>query len=150
MLAYFFDTSALAKAYHSEIGSERVTSLIRDNRAIISSLAVVEFQSVFAQKVRTGKLAGVQLALIRGKLLTLRVDAANADKQPIGDAYSGNSFVDRYRSPRSGRMVTISLPRFSWRLATSTAAQAAAPQLMPHIRPSSLAKRRVVSMASSS
>jgi len=41
-------------------------------------------------------------------------------------------------------------PNFSGRLATWMAAQAAAPQLMPHIRPSFFAKLRAVSMASSS
>ena len=45
-------------------------------------------------------------------------------------------------------MVTTTLLWFCSRRATSIAAQAAAPQLIPHIKPSSLARRREVSMAS--
>jgi predicted nucleic acid-binding protein len=58
MPGYFFDTSALAKAYRQETGTERVMALLGDveSRHWISSLTVVEFQSVFAQKVREGEL----------------------------------------------------------------------------------------------
>jgi predicted nucleic acid-binding protein len=61
----FFDTSALGKHYHPELGSARVNQLLADqgSRHFISRLTVVEIQSVFAKKVRTGllSLAGFQL-----------------------------------------------------------------------------------------
>jgi predicted nucleic acid-binding protein len=44
---YFFDTSVLAKLYHAETGSEKA-------EALISQLSLIEIQSVFATKVRTG------------------------------------------------------------------------------------------------
>src|SRR5439155_12475019 len=50
----------------------------------------------------------------------------------VSPSYSGNSGVERYRSPRSGSTTTISLPALSGRLATCTATWTAAPPLMPH------------------
>jgi predicted nucleic acid-binding protein len=53
---YFVDTSALAKLYHPEIGSVWMESLVQTHgaRLIISQLSLIEIQSVFATKVRTG------------------------------------------------------------------------------------------------
>src|ERR1700730_17154757 len=55
----FFDTSALGKHYHAEVGTAKVDRLLADpgSRHFISRLTVVEIQSVFAKKVRTGVLA---------------------------------------------------------------------------------------------
>ena len=54
----FFDTSALAKYYHEEIGTQHVISLIDtpDNRIYISRLALTEWHSAFTRKVRIGTL----------------------------------------------------------------------------------------------
>ena len=54
------------------------------------------------------------------------------------DRSSSNSAVDRYRSPLSGSTQTISLPADSGRAATLSAADIAAPLLMPQVMPSSL------------
>ena len=56
MPGYFVDTSALAKLYHPEIGSVWMESLVQTHgaRLIISQLSLIEIQSVFATKVRTG------------------------------------------------------------------------------------------------
>jgi predicted nucleic acid-binding protein len=66
MSNYFFDTSALAKAYHTESGSDFVLRMLREttSRRWISVISVVEMESVFARKVRasgaeTGALATV-------------------------------------------------------------------------------------------
>jgi predicted nucleic acid-binding protein len=69
MPSYFFDTSALAKAFRQEIGTERVMALLAEpaSRFLISSLTVVEFQSVFAQKVRGGLLTPEEYQLLRRK-----------------------------------------------------------------------------------
>lgn len=70
MAQYFFDTSALAKYYHTEAGSQRVSAIFAEpNRQIrVSSLGVLETQSVFAMKVRMGELdlkaAGIQRAMM--------------------------------------------------------------------------------------
>jgi len=55
LAAYFFDSSALAKLYHPEIGTPLVDQIIQsaDNAIRISRLTVVEVPSVLAIKVRT-------------------------------------------------------------------------------------------------
>jgi predicted nucleic acid-binding protein len=55
---FFLDTSALAKYYRRERGSEFVERLFADASAqrLISRLALVEAVSVFATKVRTGEI----------------------------------------------------------------------------------------------
>jgi predicted nucleic acid-binding protein len=67
-VTYFFDSSALVKLYHPELGSSRVEAIFRaqDRRIVMSRLTVVELQSAFALKVRTGQLsedASASLAL---------------------------------------------------------------------------------------
>ena len=68
MPGYFLDTSALAKLYHREIGSERMESLanVPRVRMIVSQLSLIEIQSVFAIKVRTGVIARTTLDQLRG------------------------------------------------------------------------------------
>jgi len=58
MPRYFLDSSALAKAYHVETGTPKMLVLLADvgNQCFISSLTVIEIQSVFSQKVRDGKI----------------------------------------------------------------------------------------------
>ena len=70
MAQYFFDTSAFAKYYHTEIGSDRVAAIFGEpGREIhVSSLGLLETQSAFAMKVRSGELtrqaAGIQRAMM--------------------------------------------------------------------------------------
>ncbi len=58
MPKYFFDTSALAKVYRKEIGSDFVDRVLSEpgSQCIISRLSTVEMESVFALKVRTGEI----------------------------------------------------------------------------------------------
>jgi uncharacterized protein len=60
---YFLDTSALAKLYHQEQGSETVEGWAADHTIQIwlSDLARVELHSVFVRKVREGELAEAAL-----------------------------------------------------------------------------------------
>jgi predicted nucleic acid-binding protein len=53
--AYYFDTSALAKLYHLEVGTPKVVEIVEaiGAQVRISRLSVVELRSVFAIKVRT-------------------------------------------------------------------------------------------------
>jgi predicted nucleic acid-binding protein len=62
----FFDTSALGKHYHQEVGTPKVDQLLADpgSRHFISRLAVVEIHSVFAKKVRTGVLSLADFQLL--------------------------------------------------------------------------------------
>ena len=55
MAVYFFDSSALAKFYHPEVGTPAVDRIIQaaDSKIRISRLTVVELPSVLAIKVRT-------------------------------------------------------------------------------------------------
>ena len=56
MPAFFWDTSALVKHYHPELGTPRVDQLLLTptSRHIISRLSVTETFSVFAGKARSG------------------------------------------------------------------------------------------------
>jgi uncharacterized protein len=54
MMTFFLDTSALIKLYHQEVGTERVEEIFEqtENTLVISELAVVEFYSSLARRVR--------------------------------------------------------------------------------------------------
>jgi predicted nucleic acid-binding protein len=69
---YFFDTSALSKNYHNEVGTPRVEQLLREPsiRHFISRLSVIEIQSVFAGKVRTGVISESDFGTLRRRFLT--------------------------------------------------------------------------------
>lgn len=53
-----FDTSALVKRCHREVGTDVVDASFADNDAIkmISDMGVIEFYCAFAKKVRTGEI----------------------------------------------------------------------------------------------
>lgn len=59
----FFDTSALVKFFHEEIGTELVTQLINNSRneIWISELTIVEFLSVMYRLYREGKIVDDEL-----------------------------------------------------------------------------------------
>jgi predicted nucleic acid-binding protein len=71
MADYFFDSSALAKHYHAEMGSTKVEDLLAEPgaRYLISRLTVLELQSVFGRKVRTRLITDADLELTRTRLL---------------------------------------------------------------------------------
>jgi uncharacterized protein with PIN domain len=54
----FLDTSALAKLYHEEPGSDYIERIFKrpGSKNIVSRLSLVQMESVFAIKVRTGAL----------------------------------------------------------------------------------------------
>jgi len=55
---YFFDTSAIVKYYHAEVGTPQVSAIFaeRGRKIRISSLGLLEIQSTFAMKVRSAVL----------------------------------------------------------------------------------------------
>jgi predicted nucleic acid-binding protein len=67
MAGLFFDTSALGKYYHREIGTDRVDELIiaSGELSLISRLSIVELHSVFAKKVRTKVISADDFELLR-------------------------------------------------------------------------------------
>ena len=84
MAHIFFDSSALGKHYHHELGTPRVDQLLSEpsHRPIITRLTVVEIQSIFAKKVRTGLITQADFQLLcrrfrgdvrRRKLLVVRL-----------------------------------------------------------------------------
>jgi predicted nucleic acid-binding protein len=68
---YFFDSSALIKLYHPELGSERVAAMFgaEDRRIVISRLGGVELHSALALKTRTGHPDSRRSALLRIRFL---------------------------------------------------------------------------------
>ncbi len=64
---YFLDTSALAKRYHIERGSEYLDQIIQQpgSKSLVSYLSVVEMESVFAIKTRTGEIDEPALEIAR-------------------------------------------------------------------------------------
>jgi predicted nucleic acid-binding protein len=68
----FFDSSALGKRYHAEVGTAKVNALIHEAgfEAVISRLTLIEIQSVFAGKVRTGAILASDFDLLRRRFLT--------------------------------------------------------------------------------
>jgi hypothetical protein len=81
MAGKFWDTSALVKHYHPELGTPEVDNLLKipGTQHVISRLGVTETFSVFAGKVRAGlvsqaefgKLCRRFLADTKGKLLSV-------------------------------------------------------------------------------
>jgi hypothetical protein len=77
----FWDTSALAKHYHPELGTAKVDTLLQNpgSPQVISRLGVTETFSVFAGKVRAGMVTRAEfqqlcrrfLADTRGKLFSV-------------------------------------------------------------------------------
>ena len=55
---YYFDTSAVVKLYHRELGTDQVEALFAqvNNAVMISELTVVELNSTVARKLRTGEI----------------------------------------------------------------------------------------------
>lgn len=86
MPAYLFDSSAIAKHYCAETGTDQVDAILSEagNLCLISRLTVVELHSVFATKVRRQEIAEADFSLLRkrfladGKQRVFRVAAMSA------------------------------------------------------------------------
>lgn len=71
MPGYFWDTSALVKHYHPELGTAKVDALLRAPgfQQVLSRLAVTETFSVFAGKVRAGVITQAEFDLLCRRFL---------------------------------------------------------------------------------
>lgn len=67
---YFLDTSALAKLYRKEIGSDLVDRVVAepDSRRFISRFTILEMESVLALKFRTGEIDAPSMLIARRRL----------------------------------------------------------------------------------
>jgi predicted nucleic acid-binding protein len=67
MPGYFFDTSALVKHYHPEVGSVEVDRLWNDplQGLFASRLSALEIVSAFAGKVRAGTISATDFVMVR-------------------------------------------------------------------------------------
>ena len=106
-MQYFFDTSALVKYYHPERGTPVVASLLSTpgRKVRISSLGLVELQSAFAIKVRSGVLPPDEANKLRARLLqdvaSGLIEVYKVTSQHISDAETLNarySYVWRLRT----------------------------------------------------
>ena len=62
MNLHFFDTRALFKHYHHEVGSERVDAVFRESDGIfVAELAIVEFASVLQRLKNRGEIGQPRL-----------------------------------------------------------------------------------------
>lgn len=70
MPRYFLDTSALAKLYRREAGSDFIDRIFSEpaSQHVISRLTIVEMESVFALKARTGEIDQQAVLLARRRL----------------------------------------------------------------------------------
>ena len=69
-MANHFDTSALCRHYHREPGSDKVESVLAEAGSThdVSWLTLLETQSAFALKVRTGEITESDLKPLRAQL----------------------------------------------------------------------------------
>lgn len=67
---YFLDTSALAKLYRKELGSDLVDRIVAEqgSRRFISRFTLLEMESVLALKFRTGEIDEQSLTMARRRL----------------------------------------------------------------------------------
>jgi len=67
---YFLDTSALAKLYRKESGSELMDRIITEPgwRRFISRFTILEMESVLALKLRTGEIDQQSLLTARRRI----------------------------------------------------------------------------------
>jgi predicted nucleic acid-binding protein len=71
MATYYYDTSAAAKHYRAEVGTQAVDDLLADSasRHYLSSLGIVEILSAFARLTRMGQVTALEFARLRARLL---------------------------------------------------------------------------------
>jgi len=67
---YFFDTSALAKVYRKELGSDLIDRIVSEpgSHRFISRFTILEMESVLALKFRTGEIDEQALLIARRRL----------------------------------------------------------------------------------
>jgi predicted nucleic acid-binding protein len=91
MSRYFLDSSALAKRYRSEAGTDTVDRIVEhpDSACLVSRLALTELCSLFALRIRVGDITQREFDIVRdlvrsdlrsGRLTMLPVWPSHFDK----------------------------------------------------------------------
>ena len=99
MAGYFFDSSALVKLYHPEVGTPAVDQIVNtaDNVVRVARLTIAELTSAFAIKVRTQSIGRDDADVF---LRQFRADIASGKLEifSIGDAEFSRAelLVERY------------------------------------------------------
>jgi predicted nucleic acid-binding protein len=103
---FFLDTSALVKYYRRELGSDFVEGMFADAGAqrLISRLAMLEIESAFATKIRTGEI-DQETVLIARRRLESDLGRRNVLMASVGDEHFeiARRLLVRYGSERSLR-----------------------------------------------
>lgn len=70
MARYFFDTSALAKLYRKEVGSDLIDRIVAepDSQRFISRFTILEMESVLALKFRTAEIDEQSMLITRRRM----------------------------------------------------------------------------------
>jgi len=69
-MKYFFDTSALVKIYHNEVGSDIVLPIYNSENVIfVSELSKIEFISTIYRKFRNAEISEEALEILKNKFL---------------------------------------------------------------------------------
>ncbi len=107
MADYFFDSSALGKYYHVEVGTAEVDRLLKEPgaRPFISRLNLVEVQSVFAGKVRKG--AGLTQAELAKRAGVGRITVVRLEN---GRIYARTETLRRITGALGVRLVDLLVP----------------------------------------
>jgi predicted nucleic acid-binding protein len=106
MACYFLDSSAVAKLYHTELGSAAVEQMVRraDTTILVSRLAVVEVQSAFAGKVRSGVISAGDAAGLRRRFLEDIANGVFAVVAVTSDHYDqAGELIERHGARRGLR-----------------------------------------------
>lgn len=99
MAGHFFDSSALVKLYHREVGTAAVDQIVNatDNAVRVSRLTVAELTSAFAIKVRTQSMsredADIFLRQFRSDIATGKLEVFSIGESEFSTA---ESLVERY------------------------------------------------------
>jgi len=99
LAGYFFDSSALVKIYHPEVGTPTIDQIVNVTDSVIrvSRLTVVELTSAFAIKVRTQSIqredADLFLRQFRGDIVSGKLEVFSVAESEFSMA---DLLVERY------------------------------------------------------
>jgi predicted nucleic acid-binding protein len=99
LAGYFFDSSALVKVYHPEVGTPTIDQIVNatDNVIRVSRLTVIELTSAFAIKVRTQSIkredADLFLRQFRGDIVSGKLEVFSVAESEFSMA---DLLVERY------------------------------------------------------
>ena len=106
MAVHFFDTSALAKHYRAEVGTDKVDALMAQvaSQSIISALAVVELHSAFALLTRMGQITAAEFSLSTGRFVAdIAAGTRQVSVMSLAHSQSAQQLVIKHGTTRDMR-----------------------------------------------